>query len=378
MRFLHLADLHIGKVLHKHNLIDDQKYILQQILEIAKTHDIDAVLIAGDVYQRSSPAPEAMTVFADFVTALADMQLPVFIIAGNHDSAERVAYLSALAERSGVHIASADAGIISAYQLQDDYGSLTVHMMNFTSPIQARLHFKGFEDEIQTYEDAVRMVLSTHPMTLSGRHVLIAHQYLTGAEISESDELAIGGQDNISAALFNAFDYAALGHLHGAQWVSRPEVRYAGSPLPYSFSEAVRQKKSVTIADVREKGHVEIETVPLKPLHNMRELTGTFAEMIAQEPSDDYVHVTLTDETPPADAVRQLRSVFRNLMLMTVHNSHMREDRTVEAEAMPAQSDFLTMLTDFYRFQNNQAEMSESQMKIVRKLMEQLDGKAGV
>lgn len=376
MRFLHLADLHIGKVLHKHNLIEDQRFILKQILEIAATHQIDAVLIAGDVYQRSSPAPEAMTLFADFVTALSDMQLPVFIIAGNHDSAERVAYFSALAEHSGVYIADAAPGTICTHQLKDDYGSLTIHAMNFTTPIGARLRFEMAADDIQTYEDAVRMVLSNHPMTLSGRHILIAHQYLTGGEISESEELAIGGQDNISASMFDAFDYVALGHLHGAQSVSRPEVRYAGSPLPYSFSEAARQK-TVTIADVREKGHVVIETVPLTPLHRMRELTGTLAEMLVQEPSDDYIHITLTDEAPPADAVRQLRSVFRNLMLMTVHNSRMREDRVVEAEALPAQSDFLTMLTDFYMFQNNGAKPSEAQLKIVRKLMEQLDEKAG-
>ena len=372
MRFLHLADLHIGKVLHKHSLMQDQAIILKQILQIAVEKKVDAVLIAGDVYQRINPAPEAMTLFSDFLASLSEMHLPCYLIAGNHDNAERIAYLSQLAARSDIHIAGAERARIYSYPLEDAYGKITLHLLPFLAPPDARIAFPDEAESIVTYEDAVRTVLAHFPVSGGGRHVIVAHQLMTGAEICESEELAVGGQDNISASLFDAYDYAALGHLHGPQKVIRETIRYAGSPLRYSFSE-LTQKKSVTVVELREKGNVQIELVPLEQPHGMQEITGTLESLRQREQTDDYIHAIVTDDEPPADAVRQLRSVFRNLLQVTFRSSKYREDRNVETGADPDALDFRSLLNRFYAFQNNGQEPNADQMKIVEKLMEQLD-----
>ena len=376
MRFLHLADLHIGKALHKQNLLADQRYILQQILEIVRTHQIDAVLIAGDVYQRNAPSSDAMTLFSDFLSALAEMQLPCYIISGNHDSAERVAYLSEIAAQSGIRIAGAGAAEIYSCETEDAYGSLTVHLLPFTAPMHVRQKYPDEADKIRSYDDALRVLLAHHPLPETGRHVLVAHQYLTGGSVCDSEELAIGGLDNVSASLFDGYDYVALGHLHGPQHVSRPEVRYAGSPLKYSFSE-VHQHKSVTIADIREKGNVILETVPLTPLHEMQELTGSLRELAQYEPTEDYVHAVLTDDNPPSDAVRMLRTVFPNLLQMTVQNTRVRAADLPQEQTLSERTDFAGLLSEFYAAQNQGAEPTAQQMQIVRDLLEQLDREAG-
>ena len=372
MRFLHLADLHIGKILHRHSLIPDQKHILREILSIAQNRQVDAGLIAGDVYQRSTPSPESMTVFSDFLSSIAEMKLPCYIISGNHDSAERISYLSPLTQKAGIFVSDPAAGAVTSFPLQDEFGQITVHLLPFCTPLQIRHAYQEDEANIKTYEDAIKAVLSRYPVSGGGRHLLVAHQFLTGAQTCESEELAVGGMDNISAELFADYDYVALGHLHGPQSVLRPTVRYAGSPLKYSFSE-LTQHKSVTIAELREKGDVRIETVPLHPMHDMREITGVFEELAALPPSDDYVHAILTDEEPPVDAHRRLRAVFPNLLYTEIRNSKLREDTFVAAEALPEETDFLTLLRQFYAFQNNGAELSENQTAIVQKLLEETE-----
>lgn len=376
MRFLHLADLHLGKILHKKSLLEDQIYILQQILEIAQSHKVDAVLIAGDVYQRNAPSAEAMTVFSDFLAELARQHLPCYLISGNHDSAARVAYLSQLAALSGVYISGAEQAEIYTYTAQDDFGEIVLHLLPFTAPLHVKARYPDKAEQIVTYDDALRVLLSHHPVDAAKRNVLIAHQYLTGAQICDSEELAIGGQDNVSAALFDAFDYVALGHLHGPQRVSRPAVRYAGSPLKYSFSEQ-HQRKSVTVVELREKGSVTAETVPLTPLHDLRELTGTFAELMAQPQSEDYMQLIITDDEPPADAARQLRTVFPNLLHTVFRSAKFRETRDVAADVMPEQTDFSALLQEFYAFQNNGAALTDTQNTIVKKLLAALDQEAG-
>ena len=371
MRFLHLADLHIGKVLHQHSLLPDQIDILQQILAVADEQKADAVLIAGDIYQRNTPQPAAMTVFSDFLAALSERHLPCFLISGNHDSPERVAYLSALAERSGIYIAGAEAGVICDYPMQDEFGDLTVHLLSYCTPLSVRQKYPEEAENIRSYEDALRTVLQKHPVSGTGRHIMVCHQFLTGAVTCESEELAIGGLDNISAELFDDYDYVALGHLHGPQRVMRDTVRYAGSPLKYSFSE-LHHHKSVTIADIREKGNVQIETYPLTPLHGMQELTGDLRTLLQHDKTEDYVHILLTDEEPPADANRQLRTVFPNLLQLTVQNSKMRADRSVDADSTPEQSDFLTLFSEFYAFQNAGAVPNDRQQAIVSGLLEQI------
>ena len=373
MRFLHLADLHIGKVLHQHSLLPDQIDILQQILAVADEQKADAVLIAGDIYQRNTPQPAAMTVFSDFLAALSERHLPCFLISGNHDSPERVAYLSALAERSGIYIAGAEAGVICDYPMQDEFGDLTVHLLSYCTPLSVRQKYPEEAENIRSYEDALRTVLQKHPVSGTGRHIMVCHQFLTGAVTCDSEELAIGGLDNISAELFDDYDYVALGHLHGPQRVMRDTVRYAGSPLKYSFSE-LHHHKSVTIADIREKGNVQIETYPLTPLHGMQELTGDLRTLLQHDKTEDYVHILLTDEEPPADANRQLRTVFPNLLQLTVQNSKMRADRSVDADSTPEQSDFLTLFSEFYAFQNAGAVPNDRQQAIVSGLLEQIGG----
>lgn len=376
MRFLHLADLHIGKILHKQNLMEDQRYILQQILEIARTRQIDAVLIAGDVYQRNAPSAEAMSLFSDFLSALAAEKMPCYLISGNHDSAERVAYLAPLAAESGIRIAGADGAEIYDYTLTDSFGTLHIHLMPFTTPLQVRQRYPEEAEQIRSYDDAIRVLLAHHPVTDSDRHILVAHQFLTGGQVCESEELAIGGMDNVSASLFDAYDYVALGHLHGPQHVSRPEIRYAGSPLKYSFSER-SQRKSVTIAELREKGNVQIETIPLQPLHDMQELKGSLAELLAGTPTEDYIHAILTDPTPPSDAVRQLRTVYPNLLLMTTESIHAKEVQPEAQDFQPQRTDFASLLSDFYAMQNQGTPMTAQQEQIVTKLLEQLDREAG-
>lgn len=376
MRFLHLADLHLGKVLHKRSMLADQVYILRQITEIARAQQVDAVLIAGDIYQRNAPSAEAMTVFSDFLAALAALRLPCYIISGNHDSAARVAYLAPLAALSGVYLSGAEQAEIYTYTAEDAFGKIVLHLLPFTAPLHVRERYPDEAAEIVTYDDALRVLLSHHTVDTSKRNVLIAHQYLTGAQICDSEELAIGGQDNVSAALFDAFDYVALGHLHGPQRVSRDAVRYAGSPLKYSFSEQ-HQHKSVTVAELREKGSVTFETVPLQPLHDLRELTGTFSALMEQPPSEDYMQLIITDDEPPADAAHQLRTVFPNLLHTVFKSAKFRESRDIEADAAPERTDFSVLLRDFYAFQNNGAALTDTQNEIVGKLLEQMDREAG-
>lgn len=376
MRFLHLADLHLGKVLHKQNLLEDQKYILQQILQIAEAHAVDAVLIAGDVYQRNAPSAEAMTVFSDFITELAKRKLPCYIISGNHDSAERVAYLAPLAQLSGVYISGADTAKIYTFTQSDEFGEIALHLMPFTTPLQMRQAYPEQAAEIQNYNDAIRVLMEHHPIDTAKRNVILAHQFLTGAQVCDSEELAIGGLDNVSAVLFDDYDYAALGHLHGPQQVSRPEVRYAGSPLKYSFSE-VHQHKSVPIMELREKGDVRIETVPLKPLRGMQVISGSFADLMQMPVCEDYVQLTVTDPAPPVNAARALHTVFPNCLQTLFSSTEDGEALFSGADSMPEKTDFLTLLQDFYAAQHAGETLSEAQKMIVRKVLEQLDQKAG-
>lgn len=373
MRLLHLADLHIGKFLHKHSLLEDQAAVLQQILRIAGEEHPDAVLIAGDLYQRSNPSPEAMTLCSRFLTALSDLQLPCYLISGNHDSAERIRYLSDFAARCGIHIAGGQPGEITEFTQQDAYGTVHFHLLPYLTPLQFRKNSGEDTAEIRTYEDAVQAALSAHPpLPAEDRHVMVCHQFLTGAEPCDSEDLAIGGMDNISASLFDRYDYVALGHLHGPQSVGRSTVRYAGSPLKYSFSE-IHQKKSVTVVDLLEKGSVTIRQIPLTPLHEMQCITASFDELMQHEPCEDYIHAQLTDLLPPPDAARQLRSVFPNLLLLSVQNGKQQEDQQVESVSLPDRSDFMTLLQEFYTSQNAGTGMTEQQTAFAQELMQAME-----
>ena len=319
MRFLHLSDLHIGKRVNEYSMTEDQRFILRQILGLAEDTRPDAVLIAGDLYDRSVPPGEAVGLLDDFLTELCARGVPVFAVSGNHDSPERLEFGSRIMRKNGVVLAGAFRGRPDVAVLSDRFGPVHLYLLPFLKPASAA---PFFGDEADTTENAVRCALHACRIDPAERNVLVAHQFVTDRgrqpQRCDSETLSLGGSDEVDVSAFGAFDYVALGHLHGPQHIGRPEVRYAGSPLKYSFSEA-RQKKSVTLAELGEKGKIEITPLPLTPLHDMREIRGpigalTRPEIAAQGPADDYIRAVLTDGGEVADAVGRLRAVYPNLM----------------------------------------------------------------
>ena len=374
MKFIHLSDLHIGKRVNGFSMLEDQKYILDQILMIAEEMP-DGVLIAGDVYDKPVPPAEAVQVFDAFMTGLADRNLPVFVISGNHDSPERLAFGGQLMKDRRVYMAPVYDGHLEPVQLEDRYGSLRVYMLPFIKPAVVRRCCP--EEGIETFEDAVRWALehmAEHKKGEDGRNILIAHQFVTGASCCDSEELSIGGLDQVSAELFDSFDYVAMGHIHGPQKVGRDTLRYSGTPLKYSFSE-VNHRKSVTVVELLEKGNVTVNTRPLRPLHDMRELRGSYEELTSRDfyqgtAVDDYLHITLTDEEDILDAIGKLRSIYPNVMKLDYDNKRTREGRVVEAAAN-ADKPPIVLMEELYQLQNNQP-MTEQQADFAVKLMEEI------
>ena len=375
MKFIHLSDLHIGKRVNGFSMLEDQKYILDQILMIAEEEMPDGVLIAGDIYDKPVPPAEAVQVFDAFLTGLADRNLPVFVISGNHDSPERLAFGGQLMKDRRVYMAPVYDGHLEPVQLEDRYGSLRVYMLPFIKPAVVRRCCP--EEGIETFEDAVRWALehmAEHKKGEDGRNILIAHQFVTGASCCDSEELSIGGLDQVSAELFDSFDYVAMGHIHGPQKVGRDTLRYSGTPLKYSFSE-VNHRKSVTVVELLEKGNVTVNTRPLRPLHDMRELRGSYEELTSRDfyqgaAVDDYLHITLTDEEDILDAIGKLRSIYPNVMKLDYDNKRTREGRVVEAAAN-ADKPPIVLMEELYQLQNNQP-MTEQQADFAVKLMEEI------
>lgn len=371
MKFLHLADLHLGKRLNDFSFLEDQVRLLCQVEKIARSERADAVLIAGDVYQKASPQSEAMAAFDQFITRLKEMGLAVFVISGNHDSAQRISYFSSLLKSSGVYVSEAFDGHLQQVTLQDEHGELVVSLLPFLKPIQLRRFYP--DEKIETYQDAVQAVLRHSPVDTSKRNVLVCHQFITGAEISDSEEKTVGGLDNIDAAVFADFDYVALGHIHKPQQCARETLRYAGSLMKYSFSE-VNQKKSVAVVEMGEKGETQVHTVPLNAPHDMRLVEGLMDDVLAMPYSEDYVWVTLRDELPPPDARVTVSTVFPNMMKFSVVNSKTKTDIDVLArEAMENKSPE-ELFSDFYRLQNNDCPPGPRHMEILRSLRKELEG----
>lgn len=371
MKFLHLADLHLGKRLNDFSFLEDQVRLLCQVEEIARSERADAVLIAGDVYQKASPQSEAMAAFDQFITRLKEMGLAVFVISGNHDSAQRISYFSSLLKSSGVYVSEAFDGHLQQVTLQDEHGELVVSLLPFLKPIQLRRFYP--DEKIETYQDAVQAVLRHSPVDTAKRNVLVCHQFITGAEISDSEEKTVGGLDNIDAAVFADFDYVALGHIHKPQQCARETLRYAGSLMKYSFSE-VNQKKTVAVVEMGEKGETQVHTVPLNAPHDMRLVEGLMDDVLAMPYSEDYVWVTLRDELPPPDARVTVSTVFPNMMKFSVVNSKTKTDIDVLArEAMENKSPE-ELFSDFYRLQNNDCPPGPRHMEILRSLRKELEG----
>jgi exonuclease SbcD len=359
MRFLHLSDLHIGKRVNEYSMTEDQRFILRQILGLAEDTRPDAVLIAGDLYDRSVPPGEAVGLLDDFLTELCARGVPVFAVSGNHDSPERLEFGSRIMRKNGVVLAGAFRGRPDEAVLSDRFGPVHLYLLPFLKPASAA---PFFGDEADTTENAVRCALRACRIDPAERNVLVAHQFVTDRgrqpQRCDSETLSLGGSDEVDVSAFGAFDYVALGHLHGPQHIGRPEVRYAGSPLKYSFSEA-RQKKSVTLAELGEKGKIEITPLPLTPLHDMREIRGpigalTRPEIAAQGPADDYIRAVLTDGGEVADAVGRLRAVYPNLMRIDFEaaGTPAAEDSRSAASGDLTHRTPEDLFTEFYRKQH--------------------------
>lgn len=357
---MHLADLHLGKRVNGFSMMEDQEYILNRILEIMEEEQPDGLLIAGDVYDKTIPPAEAVRRMDDFLTAVAAKHVPVFLISGNHDSAERVAFGHQLMQGSGIWISPVYDGTIRHHTLEDRWGEVNIYLIPFLRPSVVRSFFPDVE--IEDYTDALRTIIEDLQVDTSRRNVVLAHQFVTAAgalpETCDSEQLSVGGLDRVDGSVFSPFDYTALGHLHGPQRVGSETIRYAGSPLKYSFSE-LHQKKSVTVAELREKGEAEIRQIPLQPRREMIELRGTFEEILAEarkkgELQTDYYHMILTDETDVVDALSRLREYYPNIMLLDYDNRRTRSQKEVEQldrveERMPGE-----LFAALYEQQNGQ------------------------
>ena len=372
MKLMHISDIHLGKRVYDFSMIKDQEYILERILDICDEERPDAVLIAGDVYDRSMPSTEAVNLFDDFMYELASRELEVFVISGNHDSAERLAVNSRLIKKSGVHIARAYDGKIEAVPLNDEYGEVIVYMLPFIKPVNVKQFFP--EADINSYEDAVMQAISEADVDETKRNVIIAHQFVTGAKRSESEEIAVGGLDNISADCFDAFDYAALGHIHGPQNLGE-RVRYSGTPLKYSFSE-VDHNKSVSMAELGAKGDLDIRTISLVPLHDMRIIKGKFDELTdknyySKQTRDDYLKVVLTDETDVLEAFARLSDIYPNLMNLEYDNTRTRSTADFEEIALSDMRTPLDVMSELFTQQNGRA-MTEDEEDYCRMIIEEI------
>ena len=374
MKFIHLSDLHLGKRVNECSMLEDQRYILGEILRIVDREAPDAVLIAGDVYDKSVPSAEAVALLDDFLVRLAGRDLQVLLISGNHDSPERLAFGGRLMAERGVHIAPVYDGRGAPGTLTDEYGPGRVYLLPFVKPSHVRRCFP--DREVDTYTDALAAAIGAMGVDPALRNVLVTHQFVTGAARCDSEEVSVGGTDNVDVSVFAPFDYVALGHLHGPQTVGRETVRYCGTPLKYSFSEA-GQHKSATVVELGEKGTTAVRTVPLVPLRDLVELRGTYEEVTFRGFYEgtgwqrDYVHITLTDEEDVPNAVGKLRVIYPNLMKLDYDNQRTRAGISLEGAEEVERRSPLELLEEFYEKQNGQP-MGEEQRAFARGWMERI------
>lgn len=373
MKFLHLSDLHLGKRVNEFSMLEDQKYILEEILQIAEVKKPDAVIIAGDIYDKSVPPAEAVQLFDDFLCRLAELKLQVFVISGNHDSSERMAFGARLMDRSGIHISPVYDGKVEPIKMQDEYGTVSIYMLPFIKPAHVRRYFP--DEEIESYTDAVRIAARHMQLDTAVRNIIVTHQFVTGASRSDSEEISVGGTDNVDVSVFDDFDYVALGHIHGPQNIGSERVRYCGTPLKYSFSE-VNHEKSVTLVEMGEKGKVKVETVPLQPLRDMVQLKGTYMEVSSKAfyeslNTDNYVNVVLTDEEAVPDALGKLRLIYPNIMKLEYQNRRTQLNQEIVGALEVEKKSPLQLFMELYEMQNNQ-EMSEQQQEFCSALIEKI------
>ena len=383
MKFIHLSDLHLGKRVNDYSMIEDQRYILERILKIIKEEKPHAVLIAGDVYDKPLPPAEAVTLFDAFISRLSETDAEVFIISGNHDSAERLSFGSQIMDKQGMHFAGGYDGSTRCFSLEDEYGTVNFYMLPFVKPVHVRQAFTEDDKaaEISSFTDAISYAVEKMGINTEGRNVLMAHQFCTGAVRSESEDVAVGGLDNVDASVFGPFDYTALGHLHGPQYAGTERIRYCGSPLKYSFSEA-GHIKSVTVVELGEKKDgvcsVNIKTPELIPLRDMREIKGNFSELTDKNYykhicTNDYMRVILTDEDDVIGALGSLRAIYPYIMRLEYDNTRTRASAIIpDTEGNDSRTP-IEIFAGLFEAQNGRP-MDEEQAGLVSRLIEKVWG----
>ena len=377
MKILHLADLHIGKIIFEQSLLEDQEYMLNKIIEKIKAENIDAILIAGDVYDRSIPQADAIDLLDRFLNILIkELKKKVFIIAGNHDSKERLGFGNKIFENESLFISSKYEGKIKKVELQDEYGKLNIYMLPFIKPIEVK---KYFDDESLSYDETIKKIIEKEDIDESQRNIILTHQFVTaiGEEVerTESEVLTLGGTDNVDISNYNKFDYVAIGHVHRPQRIGRDTARYAGTMLKYSFSE-VNHKKTMPIIDFKEKGNIDIKLVELKPLRDMREIKGPIEKLIEnyeEENAKDYIRAIITNEEPVYDAIGQLRRIYPNVLKLEVQNSKILsniEFKTENLQKVKSKSE-VELFNEFYKFQNN-IELNVEQKNLIQEVVKEI------
>ena len=356
MRLLHLGDLHLGKSLGEFDLIQDQRYILEQILDIIKEKKADAVIIAGDVYDKAIPSEAATGLLDWFLSSLSEAGTAVFIISGNHDSDGRLNFGSSLFRKNQIFISSVFNGTLYKKSMADEYGEVCIYLLPFVKASQVR-HFYP-DEKIETYDDAVRVILKNAGIDLSKRNVIAAHQFVAGrsadpffAGSERGAGASVGLVEKIGYDCFEDFDYTALGHIHSPQKVEKENIRYSGSLLKYSLSEASNDK-SVPLITLKEKGNMQIELIPLHPLRDLRHIKGPMEKLLAKEnirDQDDLMYVTLTDEDIISDVMRIFQQTYPNTVRIDYDNSHTRQIEHVDISQIGKQRSFRELIEDFYR-----------------------------
>lgn len=373
MKLIHLSDLHIGKKVNEYSMLEDQKFILSQIINIVDNEEPNAVIIAGDVYDKAIPSAEAVELFDEFLVSLSKRKINVFVISGNHDSPERIAFGGRIMQESCIYMSPVYNGTITPIELVDEYGSVCVYMLPFVKPINVRKYYPDIE--IVSYSDAVEAVVAALNVDTNKRNIMISHQFVTGAERTESEEISVGGLDNVEASIFEIFDYTALGHVHRAQKCKFDKIRYCGTPLKYSFSES-KDKKSVTVVELKEKDNCLIKTIELVPKHDMREIKGTYDELMRRSfymdttYQNDYLHITLTDEEEIPDAIGKLRTIYHNIMRLDYDNVRTRKSCSIDIDDVDIKNP-LELFKEFYQLQNNKS-MSDTQSEYIKQLIENI------
>ena len=374
MKIMHLSDLHLGKRVNEFSMLEDQIYILNEIINIIDEQKPKVIILAGDIYDKPIPPAEAVEIFDDFLYKLSKRNLYVFIISGNHDSAERIAFGSRLFDKSGIYLSPVYNGKISPICIDDKYGKINFYMLPFIKPVHVRRFFP--DAEIYTYTDALSTVISDMHIDTAQKNILITHQFVTGSSRTESEDISVGGSDNVDADIFKGFDYVALGHIHRSQCCDSEYIRYCGTPLKYSFSES-KDIKSITMLDIKEKGNIKLDFIPLTPLRDMVEIKGSYNELMLKSfyentsLTDDYVHITLTDEEDIPDVITKLRVVYKNIMKLDYDNQRTKKSSEINLINDMESKSPLELFDTFYELQNGK-HLSDTQRVFLKNIIEEI------